>query len=187
MRGEFHDVILLGVLFNVGDAIVHGRKGASKDPDSFNLGVGQVAGFKVAGSDIGLARLTPIEVGTRCDAGIAEPAPGFSVPNVAIRLANFCSIVSVTDSDTSVGVLFDLPSARVFDRWLEVRPLRQVSLHKKVCCQRYILQCESDTSHDYLPSPLSRVRGDYMWLGLSSLSTLSRNPLGLRSGASKAN
>jgi len=93
----------------------------------------------------------------------------------------------VTDSDTWVGVFFDLLSARVFDGWLEVCALRQVSVDKKVCCDRYILQCESGAFHDYLRSLLSGARGDYMCQSLSSFSAHSVNPLGLYSGASKSN
>jgi len=167
---------------NVGDAIFHGRKGASEDSDCFQLGVCQVTGVKVAGCHIGLKLLTPIEVGTRCEAGIEEPAARFCVRNVAIHLPNLCSIVSVTDSDTWVGVFFNLASARVFDGRLEVRALCQVSVHKKVRCERYILQCESGAFSDYLRSLLSGVTGDYTWQSLSSFSALSLNPLGLRSG-----
>jgi len=187
VTGEFNNVIWVVVFFNVGDAIFHGRKGASEDSDCFHLGVCQVTGVKVAGCHIGLELLTPIEVGTRCDAGIEESALRFSVRNVTIRLPNLCSIVSVTDSDTWVGVFFDLPSARVFDGWLEVRALRQVSVHKKVRCERYILQCESGAFRDYLHSLLSGATGDYTRQSLSSFSALSVHPLGLRSGASKVN
>jgi len=136
VRGEFNDVIWGVVFFKVREAITHGRKGASDNSDCFHLGVCQVPRVKVAGSHLGLELLTPIEVGTRCDAGIEEPAPRFSVRNVAIHLPNLCSIVSVTDSDTWVGVFFDLHSARVFDGWLEVRGLRQLSIHRKVRCER---------------------------------------------------
>jgi len=139
VTGEFHDVLWVVVFFNVGDAIFHRSKGVSKDSDCFHLGVCQVAGVKVAGCHIGLELLMPIDVRTRCDARIEEPAPRFSVRNVTIHLPNLCSIVSVTDSDTWVGASFDLPSARVFDGWLEVRALRQVSVHKKVPRERYIL------------------------------------------------
>jgi len=132
VTGEFHDVTWVVVFFNVGDAIFHGGKGVSDDSDCFHLGVCQVTGVKVAGCHIGLELLTPLEVGTSCDAGIEEPAPRFSVHDVAIHLPNLCSIVIVTDSDTWVGVFIDLPSARVFDGWLEVHALRQVSVHKKV-------------------------------------------------------
>ena len=97
------------------DAIFPGGKGACEDSDCFHLGDCQVAGVKVAGCHIGLALLKPIEVGTRCDAGIEQSAPRVSVRNVAIRLTNCCSIVSATDSATWVGVVFDLPRARVFD------------------------------------------------------------------------
>ena len=172
--------------FNVGDAIFHGRKGASEDADSFHLGVCQVSGVKVAGCYNGLKLLTPIEVGTRCEAGIEEPAPRFSVHNVAICLTNLCSIVSVTDSDTWVGVFFDLPCARVFDGWLEVRAHRQVAVHKKVRCEGYILQCESGAFREYLYCLLSRATGDYLRQSLSPFSPLSVNSLGLRSRASKA-
>jgi len=182
VTGAFPDVIWVVVFFNLGDAIFHGRKGASEESDCFHLGVCQVTGVKFAGCHIGLELLTPIEVGTRCDAGIEEPAPRFSIPNVAIRLPNLCSIVSVTDSDTWVGVSFDLPSARVFDGWLEVRALCQLSVHKKVLCKRNILQCESGACGDYLGSLLSGPTGDYTRLSLSSFSALSVNPLGLRSG-----
>jgi len=109
--GEFHNVIWVVVFFNVGDTIFHGRNGASEDSDWFHLGVCQVTGVKVAGCHIGLELPTPIEGGTRCDAVIEEPAPRFSIRNVAICLPNLYSIVSVTDSDTWVGVFFDLPSA----------------------------------------------------------------------------
>jgi len=195
VTGEFHDVIWVVVFFNVGDALFHGRKGAifhwrkgpSEDRDCFHLGVYQVTGVKVAGCHIGLELLTPFEVGTRCEAKLEQPAPRFSVPHVAIRLPNFCSIVSVTDSDTWVGVFFDLPSARVFEGWLEVGVLRQVSVYQKVRWERYILQCESGAFRDYLRSLLSRATGDYTRQSPSSFSTLSVIPLGLRSGASKAN
>jgi len=70
MTGEFHDVIWLVLFFNVGDVIIEGRKGASEDGDCVNLGVSQLAGVKVGGCHIGLAFLIPIEVGTRCDAGM---------------------------------------------------------------------------------------------------------------------
>jgi len=171
----------------VGHAIFHGQKSASEDSDYFHLGVCQVTGVKVASCHIGLELLTPIKVGTRCDAGSEQPAAGFSVRNVAIGLPNLCSIVSVTDSDTWVGVFFDRPSALVFDGWLEMRALRQVSVHKKVCCEPYILQCESGAFRDYLSSLLSRATGDYTRQSLSSYSALSVNPLGLRHGVSKAN
>ena len=124
----------------MGDTILHGRKGVSEDSDCFPLGIRPVAGLKLAAWHIGLELLMPIEVGTRCDAGIEEPAAPFSVLNVAIRLPNVCSILSVTDSDTWVVVFFHLPSVRVFDGWLEVRALRLVSVNKKVRCERYILQ-----------------------------------------------
>ena len=93
----------------MGNAIFQGQKGASEDSDCFHLGVCQVSGVNVTGCHIGLELLTPIEVGNRCDSRIEEPAPRFSVRNVTIRLPNLCSIVSVTDSDTWVGVFFDLP------------------------------------------------------------------------------
>jgi len=187
VTGEFHDVIWVLACFKVGDAIFHGRKGASEDRDCCHLTLCQVTGVKVAGCHIGLVLLTPIEVGTRCDAGIEQPAPRFCVRKVAIRLPNLCSIVSVTDCDTWVGVFFDLPSARACDSWLEVRTLRQVSVHKKVRCECYILQCASGAFRDYLRSLLSGAMGDDTRQSLSSFSTLSVNPLGLRSGASKAN
>jgi len=152
MTGESQDVIWVVVFFNVRHLIFHRRKGASEGSHCLHLGICPVTGVKVAGGHIGLELLTPIEVGTRCDAGIKEPAPQFSIHNVAIRRANLCSIVSVTDSDTWVGVFFDLPSAQLFDGWREVRPLRQVSVHKKVHCERYILECASGTFRDYLPS-----------------------------------
>jgi len=184
---EFHDVIWAVVFFNLSDAMFHRRKGASEDSDCFHLGVCQVTVVKLAGCHIGLELLTPIEVGTRCDAGIEEPTPRFSIRNVAIRRPNLCSIVSVTDSDTWVGVFFDLPSARVFDGWLEVRALRKVSVNKKVRCKRDILQSESGAFRDYLRSLLSEATGDYTRQSPSSFSALSVNPRGLRSGASKAN
>ena len=187
MTGEFHDIIWVVVFFNVGDAIFHGRKGTSEESDYFHLGVCHVAGVKVAGCHIAIERLTPIEVGIRCDTRIEQPAPLFSVCNVAIRLPNLCSIVSMIDSNTWVGVLFDLPSARVFDSWFEVRALCQVSVHQRVRCERYILPCESGAFSDYLRSLLSRATGDYMWHSLSWFSALSINPLGLHSVASKAN
>jgi len=161
VTGEFHDVIWVVVLFNVGDVIFHGQMGVSEDSDCFHLGVCQVTGVKVAGCNIGLEMLTPIEGGTRCDAGGEEPAQRFSVRNVAICLPNLCSIVSVTHSDTGVGVFFNLPSARVFDGWLKVRALRQVSVYKKVRCERYILQCESGAFRDYIRSLLSGETGNY--------------------------
>jgi len=185
--GEFHEVIWVVVFFNVGDAIFHGRKRVSEDSDCFHLGVCQVTGVKVAGCHIGLQLLTPMEVGTRSDAGIEEPATRFSICDVAILLHNLCSIVSVTDSNTWVGVFFDLPSARVFDGWLEVRALRPVSVQKKVCCERSILQYESGAFRDYLRSLLSKATGHYRLKSLSSFSTVSVNPSGLRSGVSKAN
>jgi len=86
VTGEFQDLIWGLVFFNVADAIFDGRKGASEDSHCVHLGVCQVAEVNVAGSHIGLELLTPIEVGTRCDSGIAEPAPRFSVRNVALRL-----------------------------------------------------------------------------------------------------
>jgi len=171
----------------VGEVIFHWRKGASEYSHCFHLGVRQVAGVKVAGCHIDLELLTPIEVGTRCDAWIEESTPQFRVTNVAIRNPNLCSIVSVTDSDTWVVVFFDLPSARVFDCWLEVCALRQVSVHKKVRWERYILQCQSGAFRNYLRFLLSRPTGHYTWQSLSSFSTLSVNPLGLRSGAYKVN
>jgi len=149
VTGEFHDVICVLVLFNVGDPIFHTWKGAREDSDCFHLGVCQVTGVKVVGSHIGLELLTPIVVGTRCDTRIEEPAPRFSEGNVAIRLPNLGSIVSVSDSDTWVGVFLDLPSARVFDGRLEVRALRPRSFHKKVRCEGYILQCKSGAFRDY--------------------------------------
>jgi len=122
--GQFPDIIWVVVFFNVGDAISQGQKGASEDRDCFHLGPCQVTGVKVVGCHIGLELLTPIEVGTRCGAGIEEPAPRLTVRNVAIHVPNLYSIVSVTDPDTWVGLLFDLASARVLDGWLEVRTLR---------------------------------------------------------------
>jgi len=172
------------VFFNVGEAIIDGPKGVSEDSDCFHFGVCQVTGVKVAGCHIGLVLLTPIEIGTRCDAGIEERAPRFSVRNVVIRLPNLCSIVSVTDSDTWVGVFFVLPSARVFDGWLEVRALRQVSGHKQVRWKPNILQCESGAIRDYLRSLFSRATGDYRRQSSSSFSALSVNPLGMRNRAS---
>jgi len=175
------------LFLNVGDAILHGRKGVSEDSDCFHLGIRPVAGLKLPGWHIGLELLTPIEVGTRCDARIEKPAPRFSVRNVAIHLTNLYSIVSVTDSDTWVGVFFDLRSARVFDGWLEVRPLRHVSVHKKVRCEPYILLCKSGALCNYIGSLLRGGMGDYTRQSLSSFSALSVNPLGLHSGAYKAN
>ena len=93
----------------------------------------------------------------------------------------------MTDSDTWVGVFFDLSSARVFDGWLEVRTLCHVTVHKKVRCEPYILQCVSGAFRDYLPSRLSGATGDYTRHSRSSFPALRVNPLGLRSGASKAN
>ena len=93
----------------------------------------------------------------------------------------------MTDSDSWVGVFLDLPSARVFDGWLEVRMLRQVSIPKKVRYERCILQCQSGALCDYLHFLLSGATGDYMRQSLSSFSALSVNPLGLRSRVSKAN
>ena len=93
----------------------------------------------------------------------------------------------MTDSDTWVGVFFELSSARVFDGWLEVPALRRMSVHKKVCCERSILQYESGAFRDYLRSLLSGAMGDYPRHSFSSFATLSLNPLGLHSGASKAN
>jgi len=185
--GEFHNVSWVVVSFDVSDAIFHGRKGTSENSNCLHLGVCQVAGVKVACCHIGLELLTSIEGGTRCDTWIEEPAPRFSIRNVAIRLPNLCSIVSVTDSVTWVRVFFDLPRARVFDGWLEVRALRQVSVHKKVRCERYILHCESGAFPDYLPSPRRRATGDYTRQSLSSFSAHSVNSLGLCSGESKAN
>jgi len=130
-------------VLNVGDAICHGPKGASEDSDCYHLGVCQVTGVKVAGCHICLELLMLIKVGTRCDAGMAEPAPGFSVRNVTICLPNLCSIVSMTEPDTWGWVFFDLLSARVFDGWLEVGGLHPVSVHNRPCCEHYILQCES--------------------------------------------
>jgi len=108
----------------VGDAIFHGWKGASEVSCCFHLGVCQGAGVKVAGCHIGLELLTPISVGTRCDAGIEEPARRFSGRTVAIRLPISSSMVSMTHSDTWVGVSFDVLSARVFNGWLELDTLR---------------------------------------------------------------
>ena len=187
MTAEFHDIIWVVVFFNVGDAIFHRRKGASKNSDCFHLGVSQVTGVKVAGCHIGLELLTPSEVGTRCHVGIEEPAPRLSVPNVAIRLPNFCSIVIVTDSDPCVEVFVDLASPQVFDGWLAVRALRQVCVHKEVRFERYILQCKSGAFRDYLRSLRSGATGDYTQQSLSSFSALSVNPLGLRCTASKTN
>ena len=62
-----------------------------------------------------------------------------------------------------------------------------MSVHKRVHCERDILQCESGVFRDYLRSVLSGATGDYTRQSLSSFSALSVNPLGLRSGASKAN
>jgi len=92
----------------------------------------------------------------------------------------------VTDSDSWVGVFLDLPSARVFDGWLEVRMLRQVSIPKKVRYERCILQCQSGALCDYLHFLLSGATGDYTLQSLSSFCALSVNLLGLRRGASKA-
>jgi len=84
----------------MGDAIFPGGKGASEDSDCFHLGVCQVTGVNVGGCHIGLQVPTLMEVSTRCDARIEEAARQCSVHNVAIRLPNLGSIVSVTDSDT---------------------------------------------------------------------------------------
>jgi len=62
-----------------------------------------------------------------------------------------------------------------------------VSVHKKVRCKHYILQCESGTWTDYLRSRLSGATGDYMLQSTSSFSTLRGNPLGLHSGVSMPN
>ena len=134
MTGEFNDLIWVVGFFKLGDAIFYWQKGASEDSDSFHLGLCQVTRVKVAGCHIGLELLTPMEVGTRGDARIKEPAPRFTVRTVAIRLPNLCSIVSMTESDTWAAVCFDLPSARVFEGWPEVQGLRLVSVHKKVGC-----------------------------------------------------
>ena len=171
----------------MGDAIFHRRKGASEESDCFHLGVSQVPGVKVEGCHIGLERLTPSEVSTRFDATIEEPASRSGVPNVAIRFPNFFSIISVTDSNTWVGAFFDLPSARVFDGWLQVHVLCQMSVHKKVHCERSILQCESRGFRDYLHCLLSGATDDYRRKSISSFSAISVNHLGLRSGASKVN
>jgi len=146
-----------------------------------------MARVKVVGCHIGLALLTPIAGGTRCDNKIKEAAPRFSVHKVAIPHPNLCSIVSVTEADTWVRVFFDIPSARVFDGWREVRALRQVSVHKKFGCERHTLQCESGAFSDYLRSPLSAATGNDTRPSLSSFSAIRVNPLGLRSGVSEAN
>jgi len=99
----------VGVCFNVGDGIFYLSKGASEDTDCFHLVVYQVPGVKVAGYDIGLELLTPIEVGTRCETWSEEPAVQFSLTNVAIPFPNLCSIVSLTDADTWVGVFLTYP------------------------------------------------------------------------------
>ena len=88
MTREFHDVICEVIFFDMGDGIFHGRKGASEDSNCFHLGVYQVTRVKVAGCHIGLELFTPMKVGTRADAGIEEPKPRFSVPNVTIHLPN---------------------------------------------------------------------------------------------------
>jgi len=165
----------------------HGRNGVREDSDCFHLDVCQVAEVQVAGWHISLGLFLPMEVDNRYHPGSKEPSPGFSVRNVAIRLPNLCSIVSVTDSDTWVGVFFDVPSARVFNGWHEVPAFRQVSVDQKVRCECYILHCESGAFCDYLRSLLSRVTGNYTRQSLSSFSTLSVNPRGLHSGASTAN
>jgi len=185
--GAFHDVIWVVLVCNLGEAIFDGRKGASEESDCFHLSVCQVTEVQVAGCQIGLELLTPIEVGTRCDAGIDEPAPPFCVLNFAIRLPNLCSIVTLTDSDTWMAVFFALPSARVFAGWLEVRAMYHLFIDKKVRCERYMLQCESGPFCDYLRSLLSGARGVYMWQSVASFSAHSGNPLGLRIGAGKAN
>jgi len=46
--GKFNKVIWVGVSFNVGDPILHGWKGATKDCPCFHLGVCQVGGVKVS-------------------------------------------------------------------------------------------------------------------------------------------
>jgi len=187
VTGEFHDLIVVVFLFNVGDVNFHGRNGAWEDCDCFHVGVSQVARVKVACCHIGLELLTPIEVYTRCDAGIEDPLPQFGVSNVAIHLPNLYSIVSVTQSDTWVRVFFDLPRARVFDGRLKVRALGHVSVHKKVRNECHILQCESCSFRDYLCSLLSGATGDSTQQSLSSFSALSVCPVGLPSRASKAN
>ena len=68
-----------------------------------------------------------------------------------------------------------------------MRALRHVSVHKKVRCERYILQCESGAFHDYLRSLSRRATGDYTRDSLSSFSALRAYSLGLRSGVFKAN
>ena len=148
MTGELHDVLWEVVCFNVHHANFHGWKGTSEASDGFHLGVCQEAGVTVAGCHIHLELLTPIEVGTRCDAAIEGPALAFSLRNIAIPLPNLSSIVSVTDSHTWVRVFFDLPSARVFDSGLEVHAIPHVSVQKKVDYLPYMLQCESCASRD---------------------------------------
>jgi len=185
--GEFHDIIWVVACLDVGDAIFPRRKGTSEDSDCVHLGVCQVAGVKVAGCHIGLELLTPIEVGTRYNAGIEEPAKPFALRKVAIPLPNLSSIVSMTQSDTWEGVFFDVPSASGFGTWLEVRAAGQVSVHKQVRCERYIQQCQCGAFHDHLRSVLSRTTGDYTRQSLLLLSARSGNPLVVHSGASKTN
>jgi len=186
VTGEFHDVIWVVVFFNVGEAIFDGRKGAGQDHNCFHLGLCPVAGVMVADRHIGLEPLTPIEVGTRCEAGIKEPVPQFSRGNVAIRIPNLCSIITVTDSDTWVGVFFDLPSARLLDGRLAVRALRQVSVHKKALLST--ISCNANLLLSVITYTLSSAgRRPTLCGSLFSVSTLSIKPLGLRSGASKAN
>jgi len=86
-----------------------------------------------------------------------------------------------------VGVFFDLPSAELFNDWLELRALRQLSFYKKLRCENYILIFESGAFRDYLRSLLRGATGDYTRHILSLFSAVSINPLGRHSWVSKAN
>ena len=68
-----------------------------------------------------------------------------------------------------------------------MRALRQVSVHKEVCCEQCILQCKSGAFRDDSRSLLSWATGHYTGQCLFSLLALSMNLLGLRSRASKRN
>ena len=68
-----------------------------------------------------------------------------------------------------------------------MRSLRQVSVYKKVACDRSRLPCESRAFYDDLNYLISSVTGDYTGGTLSSFAALSVNPLELRSGVTKGN
>ena len=161
LTGEFFDVIWVVLFFNQDDLIIHRRKGVSEDSDCIHLGVGQVAGVKLAGCNIGLGLLTPTIVGNRCDAGIEEPTSRFGVRNVAKHLPNLCSIVSLTYSDSWVEIPFS--NYAVPESWTSgskcVRPAGCL-FKRKFVVSPISHDCDSAAFREYLRFLLGPAKGD---------------------------